>query len=65
LKKMGLTEPSLIDLFGCESEDRQKFGHYLDEYFSHRRGRRNISISLETPKKIFDTFEDVDQGFVA
>jgi hypothetical protein len=52
-------------LFSCESEDGQKFDHDLAEYIGHRGGRRNLGIDLETPEKIFDTFEDVDQGFVA
>ena len=63
--KHRLTESSLIYLLSCEGEDRQKFDHDLDEYIGHRRGRRNLGVDLETSEKIFETFEDVHQGFVA
>jgi hypothetical protein len=47
-------------LFSCEREDGQKFDHDLAQYIGHRGGRRNLGVDLETPEKIFDTFEDVD-----
>jgi hypothetical protein len=64
-RKDQLTESSGVHLLCRESEDRQHFNHYLNEYFGHRRCGRDLRVDLEASEEVFDTFKKIDQGIIA
>src|SRR6266404_1725617 len=61
----GLTEPSLGDLLLRLSKHGKQFDHYLDDYFGHQRGERDLGIDFETFEKTPDAFEEFKESIVA
>jgi len=59
-----LTEPSLLDLLGCESEDRQQLDHDLDNYTSHCGGGWDLSVYFKTMEEMFHALEEIDDGII-
>ena len=57
-----LTRSSLSYLLCSDSENIQYFNHYLNNDVRHRRRWWNLGICLQAFEKVFDPFEDVDQG---
>ena len=66
-RKDGLTEPSLFHPFHCEREDAQKFGHYFNKYFRHRRNEFDLGPSIcgEAHEKVVNTSKYFDEGVIA
>ncbi len=59
-----LTEPSLLDLLGPESEDRQQLDHDLDYYTSHCGGGWDLGVYFKTMEEMFHALEEVDDGII-
>jgi len=60
-----LTRSTFLDLLSRNPKNRQHFHQYLNDDICHFRGRRHLDVNLETSKKCFDAFKDVNEGVLA
>ena len=56
-----LTQSSLLELFGCQSEYGKQLNHYLDHYLVHCGRWRGPCTYIESMEKVFDRLEQVDE----
>jgi hypothetical protein len=60
----GLTEPSLFNLFRCQSKHRKQLHHDFDDYFRQDGSGRNRRINLETLEEVPQTLEQFDKSII-
>ena len=64
LEQRNLTEPSLLDLLGHESEDRQQLDHDLDNDTSHCGGGWDLNVYFKAMEEMFHALEEIDDGTI-
>src|SRR6266849_2165131 len=62
-----LTQPSLSDLFGCNSENVENLRHYFYDYIHHFLVKRGfqVGVNFQSLEKSFDALEDLKKSILS
>ena len=60
-----LTRTPVLYLLRRDGQDNNDLSHNICNNIRHFRVRRHLDVALKASEKVFDTFEDVNEGVLA